>query len=44
MKALGRALALPVRMTPENLNESPIFEYRPEDDSLTYKPCPKKGT
>jgi hypothetical protein len=39
MKAVGSALGLPVRMTPENLEERPIFEYSPETGNITYYPC-----
>lgn len=39
MEDLGAALKLPVRMTPENLRTSPIFEYSPNTGTVTYFPC-----
>jgi hypothetical protein len=39
MGAVGRALQMTVRMTPENLSERPIFEFSPETGTLSYYPC-----
>jgi hypothetical protein len=44
MEILSETLSLPIRMTPENMEETPIFEYTPEDRTWTYIPCYGKTT
>jgi hypothetical protein len=39
MEAIGCALRKPVRMTPENLKDRPIFEFWPETGKVSYFPC-----
>ena len=34
MRRLGVVVGLPVRMTPENASDGPIFEYAPETDAV----------
>ena len=38
MEMVSEALTLPIRMTPENMDETPIFEYSPGKRAWSYSP------
>lgn len=38
IEMLGKTLSLPVRMTPENMDKTPVFEYTPGNDNWSYFP------
>jgi len=38
MEMVSEALSLPIRMTPENMDETPIFEYTPAKRTWIYSP------
>ncbi len=44
MEIVSETLSLPVRLTPENTEETPIFEYTPRDHTWNYIPYYVKTT